>query len=126
MESRARRDVAPDRKALSPGVVPPSAGLSPEEPWDAAHAGETSVPSKVAILMGAAAGVAMMAIGGMTQVGVGTGSSAPSVTSSRAVQAGSLSGAARSPISGSLTSGGGGAPLDTLVRGLSGGGASAP
>jgi hypothetical protein len=84
------------------------------------------VPSKVAILMGTAAGVAMMAVGGMTHVAAGAGSSAPSVTSARAVQTGSISGGARSPISGSVTDGGGAAPLETLVRGLSGGGASAP
>jgi hypothetical protein len=96
------------------------------------------VPSKVAILMGTAAGVAMMAVGGMTHVAAGAGSSAPSVTSARAVQTGSISGGARSPISGSVTGGarspisgsvtggGGAAPLETLVRGLSGGGASAP
>ncbi|MDB5063966.1 MAG: hypothetical protein JWM18_400 [Chloroflexi bacterium] len=85
------------------------------------------MPSKLAIVMAAAAGVAMMAIGGMTHAGVGTvSSSVPSVTSSQAMQTGTLSGAPRSPVSGSLAGGGGGAPLETLVRGLSGGGASAP
>jgi hypothetical protein len=103
---------------LLPGCPREAVGYSPR--------GETSVPSKVAILMGAAAGAAMMAIGGMTHVAAGAGSSAPSVTSSRAVQTGSVSGGARSPISGGVTSGGGAAPLETLVRGLGGGGASAP
>jgi hypothetical protein len=85
------------------------------------------MPSKLAIVMAAAAGVAMMAIGGMTHVGAGTvSSSVPSVASSKAMQTGSLSGGPRSPVSGGLTGGGGGAPLETLVRGLAGGGASTP
>lgn len=85
------------------------------------------MPSKLAVVMGAAAGAAMMAIGGMTHAGAGTvSSSVPSVTSSKAVQTGSISGGPRSPVSGSLTGGGGGAPLETLVRGLGGGGASTP
>lgn len=85
------------------------------------------MPSTLAIVMATAAGAAMMAIGGMTHAGAGTvSSSVPSVTSSRAMQTGSLSGIPRSPVSGSVTGGGGGAPLETLVRGLGGGGASAP
>ncbi|MCU1287740.1 MAG: hypothetical protein JWO13_4090 [Acidobacteriales bacterium] len=84
------------------------------------------MPSKLAIVMAAAAGVAMMAIGGMTHAGTGTASSSmPSATSSKAMQTGTLTGVPRSPVSGSVTGGGGGAPLDTLVRGL-GGGASTP
>jgi hypothetical protein len=88
------------------------------------------MPNTLAIVMATAAGVAMMAIGGMSHVGAGTVSSSvpsvPSATSPNAMQTGTLTGAPRSPVSGSVTGGGGGAPLETLVRGLGGGGASTP